>query len=87
MERKEKPVVPTKPHSLSVAEKARNFDRVVAEITQATIRPTRYHKSESEFDKTNIKNDVEDSNQSLNVEYKNEEDDDKLNNGVDLLTK
>lgn len=34
MERKEKPKVPAKPRTLSVAEKARYFDRVLAEVTQ-----------------------------------------------------
>lgn len=61
MERKEKPIVPAKPRN-SVAEKARRFDRVVAEITQANgSRPIKSSMSKSDIDETNIRNIIEES--------------------------
>lgn len=62
MERKEKPIVPAKPRNLSVAEKARRFDRVVAEVTQAVQRkPIKICLSESDINETNVRNIIEDS--------------------------
>lgn len=62
MEPKEKPKVPAKPRTLSVAEKARNFDRLVAEFAEViAARPIKISMSESDINKANTKNVFEES--------------------------
>lgn len=47
MEKKEKPIVPVKPHKLSVSEKAKNFERITAEFV--AYKPINVRKSESDI--------------------------------------
>ncbi|KAG4068539.1 hypothetical protein HA402_004880 [Bradysia odoriphaga] len=60
MEKKEKPMVPAKPRTLSVVEKARNFERVVAEFADNVgCKSIKVSKSESDINNTDIRNTVE----------------------------
>lgn len=52
MERKEKPKVPVKPHTLSVSEKAKIFERIASEIVVS--RPVRIQKSESDIEEVDL---------------------------------
>lgn len=60
MEKKEKPVVPTKPRTLSVAEKARNFERIVAEVGESVeCKSIKISKSESDINYSDMRNTIE----------------------------
>ena len=63
MEKKpEKPVVPAKPRTLSVAEKARNFERIVAEVTESVgYKSIKVSRSESDINTADVRNTFETS--------------------------
>lgn len=57
MERKEKPIVPSKPRHLSVSEKAKFFDAVIAEVAETVGgKSIKISASESDIHKPNTKN-------------------------------
>lgn len=63
MDRKEKPEVPAKPRNLSVIEKARHFERVVAEVTE--VIGIKISKSETDIKETNMKNNIVESTNGI----------------------
>lgn len=63
MERKEKPKVPAKPRNLSVAEKAKHFERVVAEITD--VIGIKISMSEKDIREANIRNNTTESTDEI----------------------
>lgn len=63
MERKDKPKVPAKPRNLSVAEKTRHFERVVAEITD--VIGIKISMSEKDISEANIRNNSTESTDKI----------------------
>lgn len=62
MEKKEKPVVPAKPRTKSVAEKARNFERIVSESTESVrCKSIKVNTSESDRYNADIRNTIKTS--------------------------
>ncbi|XP_037031453.1 proto-oncogene DBL-like isoform X2 [Bradysia coprophila] len=60
MEKKERPIVPAKPRTLSVADKARNFEKVMAELTDSVgCKSIKVSKSESDINNADIRNTIE----------------------------
>ena len=60
MEKKERPVVPAKPRTLSVVEKARNFERIVSEVGENGVCKTiKVSKSESDVNNSHMRSTFE----------------------------